>query len=672
MKIDTGATRIARTSRQMPVSHLGGPSGLPRFRWQQPILDKDTPPNRDLTPEESAHGFQWGKDSILPYRVYDDYDRSQAPGTMDLVTIENGRLRVSVAPQFGGRLMEMRDLKLDRDLVFCNPVFQPANLGALNAWFSGGIEWNGLIPGHAPFTTASVFAGIIETERGPVLRLYEFDRIVEATWQVDLFLPNDDDRLYVHGRIVNNTEATKLAYWWTNVAAPMSKGMRVLAPADYSIEHVLPGNELARFPFPDPSRFDGSYPDRWRDSTSVFYRKPDAERLFIAALDTEGVGLAQTATATLQGRKLFYFGTGSGGQQWMDYLARPGEGDYIEIQSGVAPTQNQRFELAANSEVHFTEVYGALSVDPARVHADDYQQSVRAAAGAVDTRFPAAELADVDAFLIDVSRRPLSRRLSDGSPWGARQEKLTGKPLAAGLDFAVSHPSDCWDELAATGRFSEATLKRVPADFAVSPLWVAALENSRDRSGETWLHALLLGIAALDRGERDIARTLFERSIALKPTWLGRRQRALVTSDPDAADRDYLAAWASGDAPPALAAEIVALLVKHGRLERLRAFASSLPASALSDERVHLGRAMVAAGEGDLDLLERLLERHFATVREGENLLDELWVALQRGRLQQVLGRAPSPAELAARLKQFPVPAHLNFRMRAADEPAGA
>lgn len=665
-------TNITRTSRQMPMSRLGNASGLPRFRWQQPTLDKNTPPNRDLTPEESAHGFQWGKDSILPYRVFDDYDRSQEPGAMDLVTIENGRLRVSVAPQFGGRLMEMRDLKLDRDLVFTNPVFQPANLGALNAWFSGGIEWNGLIPGHTPFTTAQVFAGIIETERGPVLRIYEFDRIVEATWQVDLFLPDDDDRLYVHGRIVNSSEATRLAYWWTNVAAPMSKGMRVLAPTDYSIEHVLPGNELARFPFPDPSRFDGSYPDRWRDATSVFFRKPDAERLFIAALDTDGIGLAQTATATLQGRKFFYFGTASGGQQWMDYLARPGEGDYIEIQSGITPTQNQRFELAANSEVHFTEVYGALSVDPAKAHADDYQQAARAAADAVDTRFPAAELADIDAFLTEVSRRPLTTRLADGSAWGSRQEKLTGRPLAAGLDFAVKQAADCWDELASTGRFSDASLKKVPADFAVSSSWVGALENSRNKSGETWLHALLLGIAALDRGERDAARVLFERSISLKPTWLGRRQRALVTTDPDAADRDYLAAWASGDAPPALAAEIVALLVKHGRLERLRAFASALPASALADERVHLGRAMVAAGEGDLDLLERLLERHFATVREGENLLDELWVALQRGRLQQGLGRAPSPAELAARLKQHPVPAHLNFRMRAADEPAGA
>jgi hypothetical protein len=658
---DTGTTRIARTQRQMPLSRLGAPSGLPRFRWQQPILDKDTPPNRGLTAEESAHGFQWGKDSILPYRVYDDYDRVQAPGAMELITLENGRLRVSVAPQFGGRVMELRDLKLGRDLVFSNPVFQPANLAALNAWFSGGIEWNGLIPGHTPFTVAPVFAGIIETERGPVLRLYEFDRIVEATWQIDLFLPHDDDRLFVHGRIVNSTDAAKLAYWWTNVAAPVRGGVRVLSPADYSIEHVLPGNELARFTFPDPTRFDGSYPQNWHDSTSVFFRAPSAERMFIAGLDETGVGLAQTATATHRGRKFFYFGTAAGGQQWMDYLARPGEGDYIELQSGIAPTQNQRFELAANSEMHWTEVYGALSVDPQQAHDPDYQAATRATGKAVDARFPADELGEVDAFLTDVSRRPVSARFSEGAAWGGRQERLTGRQLAAGLDFAVAQPAGLWDEVAAGEKLRSAA---VPDEFAVSESWVAALE----KSGESWVQALLLGIAALDRGETAKAREFFERSLALKESWLGFRQRALVTDDVDTAERDYLAAWATGGAPPELAAEIVAFYVRHDRPDALERFVSGLPARALGNERVHLGRAMVAARQGDFDLLEQLLARPVASVREGENLLDELWVALQRGRLQQQLGRAPEPAELAAWLKQNPVPAHLDFRMRSAED----
>jgi hypothetical protein len=245
-----------------------------------------------------------------------------------------------------------------------------------------------------------------------------------------------------------------------------------------------------------------------------------------------------------------------------------------------------------------------------------------------------------------------------------RHERLTGRPLAEGLDFAVPALGDAWDDLAATGRFSAGSLATVPVDFAVSDLWVTALEDSRKAQGDTWLHALLLGIAALDREDREQAAALFERSVAQKTTWLGFRQRALVTDDPAAAERDYLSAWATGEAPPALAAEIVAFLIRNDRLDQLDAFASSLPESALGDERVHLGRARVAARRGELDLLEKLLQRHFATIREGEDLLDQLWTSLQRGRLVARLGRDPTPTELADRLRQHPLPPHLNFRMK--------
>lgn len=660
----SATTRIETVEVTLPMSKLGAPSPLPRFRWQQPMPDRGTPPSRGLTEEESINSFCFGKDSILPYSVYAEYDRSQQTSEMPLIRLSNGRLEIDIAPQYGGRLMRLYDRRLNRDLVFRNPVFQPANLASLNAWFSGGIEWNGLIPGHTPFTCAPVFSGVIETERGPILRIYEFDRIVEATWQIDLFLPNDDDRLFVHGRIVNAATTAKRAYWWTNVAVAMSDGMRVIAPASYAIEHVLPGNELARFPFPDADRFDGSYPGNWRSATSVFYRKPEADRLYIAALDRNGVGLAQTATAAMQGRKMFYFGEAGGGQHWMDYLARPGDARYIEIQSGILPTQNQRFDLAAESELHWTEAYGALSVGAESAHADDYATAELATAEAVDNRFPKHELDAIDAWLTEVSRLPVDRRMSQGSAWGARQQSLTGRTLAAGLDFAAEHAGDCWDDLVHGGGFSSNSLVTVPSEFAVSDVWVNALEKSQTKAN-TWLHDLLLGIVALDRGQNDKAQELFARSASAKPTWLALRQQALVAETGIAKEQFYLRAWHAADAPDDLAEEVAQFLLADGRIETLTAFVAGLPYAVAAQERIVLAKASIAAMRGELDELERLLETEFATIREGELLTVDLWKALQKGRLEAELGRPAESSELAERLRQNPLPKHLDFQMLA-------
>ncbi|RYE75700.1 MAG: DUF5107 domain-containing protein, partial [Hyphomicrobiales bacterium] len=408
------------------------------------------------------------------------------------------------------------DLASGRDLVFRNPVFQPANLAALNAWFSGGIEWNGLTPGHTPFTCAPVFAGVRETPEGPVLRIYEFDRIVEATWQVDLFLPADSATLYAHGRIVNPSDEMRLAYWWTNVAAPMSEGTRVLSPADYSIEHIWPGNHLGRCDFP-LADWDKSYPDNWENATSVFFRAPGVPRRFIASVDKGGYGLMQTSTPEMQGRKFFYFGSAAGGQNWMDYLARPGEGMYLEIQSGIAATQNQRFELAAGEELEWTEAYAPVQLEAGRAHEADFRAATAHAADALDGLVPADELRRIDTFLREQARRPLDVRHSVGERWGERQEKLLGRGLAEGLDFGVEGPDEVWDELARDGVISPANLATVPSGVVVSKAWIDRLEASVATQGATWLSELILATAALDRNDRASAKQHAAKSLALKP-----------------------------------------------------------------------------------------------------------------------------------------------------------
>ena len=656
-------TTIRQEGLTLPMARLGRPSNMPRFRWQQPMPNRETPPNFGLSEEESRHGFNWGEDTILPYQVSDDYDREVRPGQLDVVVIDNGRLRAVVAPSLGGRLLELKDLATGRDLVFRNPVFQPANLAALNAWFSGGIEGNGWIPGHSAFSGAPVFAGVRKSQEGPILRLYEFDRIVEATWQIDLYLPAGSNRLFAHGRIVNPNDTPRLAYWWTNIAAPMSRGTRVLSPADYSIEHIWPGNNLGRCGFPRQD-WDASYPDNWENATSVFFRAPNAPRLFIASVGRDGYGLAQTSTREMHVRKFFYFGSAPGGQNWMDYLSRPGEGAYLEIQSGIAPTQNQRFELAAGEELDWTEAYGPVQLDAAAAHDADFRAAVAHAAGAVDRLVPVAELVRVDAFLREQARLPLDVRYSTGTRWGARQERLLDAALADGLDFAADGPADAWDDLAGGLRISDANLREMPDGIAVSKVWIDRVEASAEAQGATWLHALMLATAALDRGDRETAREQAEQSLALRPSWAAHRLLALLSDDADAASEHYLRAWATGDAPPELAVEIAAHLTRAGRSDQLKSFVDALPQGVRDNERVILARALVAGNDGRFDELERLLlSRQFATIREGETLLSDLWVQLRRGRLEAGLGRDATSDEIKADLAAHPLPRTLDLRM---------
>lgn len=620
------------------------------------MVNRETPPNFGLSPDESSHGFEWGVDSILPYQVSDDYDRDRRPGRLDVLVVENERLRAVVAPSLGGRLLELKDLAADRDLVFRNPVFQPANLAALNAWFSGGIEWNGLIPGHTPFTCAPVFAGVRETAEGSILRIYEFDRIVEATWQVDLFMPADSARLFAHGRIVNPSSETRLAYWWTNIAAPMTKGTRVLSPADYSIEHIWPGNNLGRCDFPKAD-WDASYPDNWTNATSVFFRAPAAERLFIASVDRDGYGLAQTSTQPMRGRKFFYFGSAAGGQNWMDYLSRPGEGNYLEIQSGIAPTQNQRFELAGGEQREWTEVFMPMQLDPNRAHDPNYRTAV---AHAAESLLSVDELARVNEFLSDQARKPLDVLYSSGAAWGGRQERLLGRKLAAGLDFTTDDKADYWDELAAGVAVSEANLAELPVGIAVSEPWLERIAAQ----GDSWLHSLMVATAALDRGEKEAAAVHAVRSLELKPSWAAYRLQALLSDTIAERSAAYLRAWGMGDAPTELAVEIAQHFMKEQRSSELKDFVDALPPAVRDNERIVLAWAVVAANDRDFDELDRLLfSRPFATIREGETLLSDLWVKLRRGRLEVQLGREATAEEIKIDLRANPVPRALNLRM---------
>ena len=218
----------------LPGAALGPENPLPFFRNPEP--NPPVPISEALPPEKRERlGWQTGF-CVLPYRQQDNYTRRREPLNFKAIVLENDILRAIFLPEVGGRLVSLFHKPEQRELLFCNPVFQPANLAIRNAWFAGGIEWNIGQYGHAFTTCAPLFAAAIPGLQGePALRLYEFERCKRLFWHIDFYLPPGSPLLIAYVRAINPSHSETSLYWWTNIAVPEAPDVRVLAPAQQAV-----------------------------------------------------------------------------------------------------------------------------------------------------------------------------------------------------------------------------------------------------------------------------------------------------------------------------------------------------------------------------------------------------------------------------------------------------
>ncbi|MDG4864942.1 DUF5107 domain-containing protein, partial [Streptomyces sp. T-3] len=368
-------TTIRRDVLTLPGADLGPENPLPALRTLDEMHTIDERAKEGL-PRDMARQIGYEPlHNVLPVRILDGYTRDRSELTLDTIVIENDRLRATVLPGLGGRVYSLvrkptETHPTETELLYRNPVFQPADFALNGAWFSGGIEWNIGATGHTTLSCAPVHAARVPApDGGEMLRLWEWERLRDLPFQVDLWLPEGSDFLYVGVRVRNPHEKPVPVYWWSNIAVPEER--RVLAPADEAW-HFGYERSLRRVPVPEWDGTDRTYPLRSEYPADYFYEVPDTERRWIAALDESGQGLVQTSTDLLRGRKLFLWDSGTGGRRWQRWLTEPGTGGYCEIQAGLARTQLEHVKLDAESEFAWLEAYGPLAADAPAVHGEDW------------------------------------------------------------------------------------------------------------------------------------------------------------------------------------------------------------------------------------------------------------------------------------------------------------
>lgn len=663
----------------LPGAALGSENPLPMFRDR--AFDRVVPV-RDSVPIEKRDGL--GRATgfrVLPYRLQDRYTRTRAPLSFQAAVLENDLLRATFLPELGGRLISLVNKPDDRELLCRNPVFQPANLAIRNAWFSGGIEWNLGLFGHAFTTCAPLFAAMFTAGDGSQgLRLYEFERCTRLFWQLDVTLPEGSPWLITHARVVNPNAEPAPLYWWTNIAVPERPDVRVLAPArdalyiDFDLAPHGFGNAVLPN-LPTLQGVDGTYSTNYPFASEFFFQCDSTDRPWEAAIDGDGHGFVEVSTAPLRYRKLWCWGQHAGGRHWQEFLA-PGGQPYIEIQAGLAPTQLHGLDLAGGAEAQWTQVFGAVSADPARVHGADWADACVAVEEALAARLDDDRLAAIDAVCRAQADQAAQTLVQSGAGWGALEILRRGRqagvsPLPAALHFPVDHlgaePAK-WLSLLQDGILPPQSPADPLGEFLVQPEWQAALEASLERpGGRHWLALLHLGIMRLESFDDAGAEAAWRESHALTPNaWALRNLAVLATRRGETAGalELYDRAWdlAPDVARRALAAEYLGVLCSAGRFADARAALQLLPAETLDDDRVQIRRGEIALALGDLEAVEDVLARDYAVIREGENALSDLWTGLWLRRLAGPSGVVDDA--LRARVaRDYPPPERIDFRM---------
>ena len=624
-------------SKVMPVAALGPENPLPPLRKLA-----DPRGNLDVSEADAEMVANLGYghvESLLPYTFQDGYTRETPDRELVTAVLENDVLRAEFLLGYGGRLMSLRHKATDRELLHFPPKLQLANLGLRNAWFAGGVEWNLGTFGHTALTCSPLHAVRITRDDGtPVLRMYEYERQRRLVYQLDCYLPDGSQVLLIHVRVHNPFPEDAPVYWWSSAAVPQTPDTRALMPAT-SAYHFSYTGKMRRIPFPSwraSDTADCSYPGRIDYGADYFAEIPDGERRWIAAVDAGGSGLFQTSTDRMRGRKLFHWGTGSGGRNWQDWLSGPRH-EYFEIQAGLARTQLEHLRLPGRRSWSWVEAYGLLQTDPGTVHGARWPDATEAAASAIAELIPAHRLDEELATMTALADKPPEEVLHAGTGWGALERRALGRNRALNLpgtpfpEATIGRDQQSWLSLVRKGRMPTPAPALPPSSYAVGPVWRALLEKAAaDPAHATWFTWLHLGVNRYHAGDFPGAREAWERSMAHAETAWAHRNLAVLDETEgrldEAADR-CLRAWQLSPRLRRLTIETLRALITAKRPDEALDIVDRLKEPDRFAGRILMLECRAALDAGDLVRARRILETGLVVedVREGEDPLSDMW-----------------------------------------------
>jgi tetratricopeptide (TPR) repeat protein len=661
-----------------------GANPLPSFR--DPKHDALVRVKPQVSSEYTAlMGLDCGKRS-LPYQIQDRYDRNREEQEIPAIIMENDYLKATFLPTLGGRLISLIDKENDRELLYCNTSLQACNLSNLDAWFAGGIEWNIGQYGHAFTTCSDVFASIQKDEEGvQFLRLSEYERCKDLWWHIDFHLGETSRLLHAHVHIHNLSGERKSLYYWTNTALPVTDKTRVLASSNEAL-YLDPyaKNNTRLFGHMKMPRMeiyediDASYPNQFKASNEYFFLCKKSPMPWECAIEGDGRGFFEVSTHPLSYRKMFCWGSHAGGKRWQRYLSPDSEDEYIEVQSGLAPSQLHGSYLEAQSSICWTQAFGSLEISPQEAHSPKYEVAMKAAEDTIHLIIDEQRLRAMHQTCLKASERSPELMIHQGSGWAFLAQKAQNLSLPVAFHFGRDSIKD--QELPYLGLLTEGKLPVMdpnsrplsapPCSDTWKAIFMAALRNPCLTIHESATLNHYLGIIHLEQEEVAYAQTCWLKAMENLPNaWTARNlaQLEMRRGEVEEALRWYsIASNLSGfKTDPAIAEEYCALLVAEQKTVEAQKLFQDIPSTWMdSSEALRITRAKLAVQEKDAPLIKSLVfDREIGHIREGDTPLNSLWFSYQ-----SILYSEAHPEvgedEVARIVKEwYPIPQTLDFMM---------
>lgn len=600
----------------------------------------------------------------LPYGEQDDYESEIKERDLKQIILENDKIKAVFLPEYGCRLISIYNKEENRELLYNNKSIRFADVALRNAWFAGGVEWNMGMRGHTPFTCDNVFCEIIETQAAPMLRFYEWERVRKAWYEIYAYLPDGSDKLYLKMRIVNSSGGVVPMYWWSNIAVRETLGTRVVTNADEAYVNDY-GGFVERIPIPNREHGDISYSARSRNAYDYFFRTYDDKQKFVLAADESGYAMYQTSTDRLKGRKLFLWGMGKGGRNWQRRLCGLSDA-YIEVQAGLARTQNECLPMEKDEQWEWLEVYGLTKVNTDNIFSPDWNRAKQEAAQKVENAVNRDEMQKILGEIKKLAENGKGRLVHEGSAWASLENKREKNDIFGEFaDIPLGREQKPWLDLLETGAFVQPeNVFENPAGYMSQKEWIPLLEKA---AGDNWYAHFHLGILYYASDNYEKAGKEFELSAELKENpWAlyCLAETAYSKEEFKTAFEYIMKAWKYREGDWRILKKLFRAAAKTGKYAEFLEIYNRLDDGLKNKGRVKSMAAEAYLETGDTESCEKIILSEFTVddIREGELTLDELWVKYC---VKKYFGGIRNEETENKIKEKYPAPYWLSYAMKA-------